>query len=48
MADLAGKVILVIGASRGIGAAAAPAMAEAGATVIVAARDTQALDAVAK
>jgi NAD(P)-dependent dehydrogenase (short-subunit alcohol dehydrogenase family) len=36
---LAGKVIIVTGASRGIGAAAAVALGEAGATVVLAARD---------
>jgi NAD(P)-dependent dehydrogenase (short-subunit alcohol dehydrogenase family) len=44
---LAGKVALVAGASRGIGAAAARAFAEAGAAVILAARDAAALEAVA-
>jgi 3-oxoacyl-[acyl-carrier protein] reductase len=38
MPDLAGKVAIVTGASRGIGAAAAQALAEAGASVILAAR----------
>ncbi|RAN69392.1 short-chain dehydrogenase [Bacillus sp. SRB_336] len=40
---LAGKVALVVGASRGIGAAIAAAMARAGATVVLAARDRQPL-----
>lgn len=40
MAGLAGKVGLVTGASRGIGAAAARALAEAGAAVVLAARST--------
>jgi len=44
---LAGKVALIIGASRGIGAATARSFAAAGATVVVAARDEQALAAVA-
>lgn len=44
---LSGKVALITGASRGIGAAAAVAFAKAGATVALAARDTAALDDVA-
>jgi 3-oxoacyl-[acyl-carrier protein] reductase len=39
MAALSGKVVIVTGASRGIGAAAAAALAEAGAAVMLAARD---------
>jgi 3-oxoacyl-[acyl-carrier protein] reductase len=39
MQDLAGKVAIVTGASRGIGAATALALGEAGASVILAARD---------
>jgi NAD(P)-dependent dehydrogenase (short-subunit alcohol dehydrogenase family) len=39
MQSLAGKVIIVTGASRGIGAAAAVALGKAGATVMLAARD---------
>ncbi len=39
MTDLAGKVVIVTGASRGIGEAAAVALARAGASVMVAARD---------
>jgi 3-oxoacyl-[acyl-carrier protein] reductase len=39
MSSLAGKVIIVTGASRGIGAAAAIALAREGATVMLAARD---------
>jgi NAD(P)-dependent dehydrogenase (short-subunit alcohol dehydrogenase family) len=42
----AGKVALVAGASRGIGAATARAFARAGASVALAARDQQALDSV--
>jgi NAD(P)-dependent dehydrogenase (short-subunit alcohol dehydrogenase family) len=43
---LAGRVAVVTGASRGIGAATAEAVAVAGAHVVLAARDAQALDAV--
>jgi len=39
MNELAGKVAIVTGASRGIGAAAANALARAGAAVVLAARD---------
>jgi NAD(P)-dependent dehydrogenase (short-subunit alcohol dehydrogenase family) len=39
MAALSGKVVIVTGASRGIGAAAAEALAAAGAAVMLAARD---------
>jgi len=39
MSSLAGKVIIVTGASRGIGAAAAIALAREGATVMLTARD---------
>jgi NAD(P)-dependent dehydrogenase (short-subunit alcohol dehydrogenase family) len=46
--SLEGKVAIVTGASRGIGAAVARAMAQAGAAVTVAARDTVALDLVAE
>lgn len=41
---LTGKVALIVGASRGIGAAVARAFADAGATVVLAARDHTALD----
>jgi NAD(P)-dependent dehydrogenase (short-subunit alcohol dehydrogenase family) len=44
--DLTGKVAIITGASRGIGAAAARTFAAAGATVVLAARDEQALAAV--
>jgi NAD(P)-dependent dehydrogenase (short-subunit alcohol dehydrogenase family) len=44
---LAGRVAVVTGASRGIGAATAAAAAAAGAHVVLAARDRQALDGVA-
>jgi NAD(P)-dependent dehydrogenase (short-subunit alcohol dehydrogenase family) len=40
---MAGKVVLVVGASRGIGAEIATAMADAGAHVVLAARDGNAL-----
>src|SRR5437764_9988776 len=46
--DLTGKVAIITGASRGIGAAAARTFAAAGATVVLAARDEQALAAVAQ
>jgi NAD(P)-dependent dehydrogenase (short-subunit alcohol dehydrogenase family) len=45
---LAGRVAVVTGASRGIGAATAGAIAAAGAHVVLAARDRQALDEVAR
>jgi NAD(P)-dependent dehydrogenase (short-subunit alcohol dehydrogenase family) len=44
----AGKVALVTGASRGIGAVTARAFAQAGAAVVLAARDRQALEQVAE
>src|SRR5580704_15495913 len=44
---LAGRLAVVTGASRGIGAATAEAIAAAGAHVVLAARDRDALDAVA-
>ncbi len=44
---LAGRLAVVTGASRGIGAATAVAVAAAGAHVVLAARDPRALDAVA-
>jgi NAD(P)-dependent dehydrogenase (short-subunit alcohol dehydrogenase family) len=44
---LEGKVTIVTGASRGIGAAAARLLAEAGAAVVLAARDEEALISVA-
>lgn len=50
MADqsMRGRVALVVGASKGIGAATAGAFAAAGASVVLAARDTQALAGVAR
>jgi NAD(P)-dependent dehydrogenase (short-subunit alcohol dehydrogenase family) len=45
---LAGKVAIITGASRGIGAAAARAFAQAGARVVLAARDERAMDEVAQ
>jgi NAD(P)-dependent dehydrogenase (short-subunit alcohol dehydrogenase family) len=47
VAGVAGKVALVTGASRGIGAAIATALARAGAKVVLAARDERALEQVA-
>jgi NAD(P)-dependent dehydrogenase (short-subunit alcohol dehydrogenase family) len=44
---LEGRVALVTGASRGIGAATAEALGAVGARVVLAARDSEALDAVA-
>ena len=46
MADLNGRRALVTGASRGVGAAIAKAMARAGAEVVIAARNEVALEAV--
>ena len=46
--SLGGKVAIVTGASRGIGAAAARAFAEAGATVVLAARTAEAIAAIAE
>jgi NAD(P)-dependent dehydrogenase (short-subunit alcohol dehydrogenase family) len=43
-----GKVALVVGASRGIGAAVARAFSKAGASVVLAARDAVALDRLAR
>jgi NAD(P)-dependent dehydrogenase (short-subunit alcohol dehydrogenase family) len=47
MRDLDGKVIIVTGASRGIGAAAAASLAKAGATVVLTARDAKSTEQVA-
>lgn len=48
MSELRGKIALVTGGSRGIGAAVARALATAGLRVVVAGRDQAALDAVAR
>lgn len=45
--DMTGKVAVITGASRGIGAAVARAFCSAGASVAIAARDAQALDRLA-
>jgi NAD(P)-dependent dehydrogenase (short-subunit alcohol dehydrogenase family) len=45
---LVGRVAIVLGASRGIGAAGAQALARAGAKVVLAARDVRALEGVAE
>jgi NAD(P)-dependent dehydrogenase (short-subunit alcohol dehydrogenase family) len=45
--DFTGKVAIVVGASRGIGAVTAQAFAQAGAKVVLAARDKRALQQVA-
>ncbi len=46
MGSLTGKTVIITGASRGIGAAAADAMAEAGANLMLLARSADALTAV--
>lgn len=46
MTQFAGQIALVTGASRGIGAATAKALAAAGAHVVLTGRDTKALEAV--
>ncbi len=46
--EFRGKVALVVGASRGIGASTARAFARRGARVVLAARDARALDQVAR
>lgn len=48
MTDLTGRVAVVTGATRGIGAATAAALAEAGATVVVGGRDGETAAACAK
>ncbi|MBK8957494.1 MAG: SDR family NAD(P)-dependent oxidoreductase [Proteobacteria bacterium] len=45
--ELAGKTVLITGASRGIGQAVAKAAAAAGATTLLCARDVRALEAIA-
>ncbi|PKB24893.1 short-subunit dehydrogenase [Novosphingobium kunmingense] len=46
MTDLTGRIALVTGASKGIGAAVAEALAAAGAHVVLTARDTTKLEAI--
>ncbi|HVC58860.1 MAG TPA: SDR family NAD(P)-dependent oxidoreductase [Acetobacteraceae bacterium] len=48
MPSLAGKIVIVTGASRGIGAAAAVALAKAGASLVLTARDAAQTAAVAQ
>jgi NAD(P)-dependent dehydrogenase (short-subunit alcohol dehydrogenase family) len=48
MQSLSGKVVIVTGASRGIGAAAAAALAKAGASLVLTARDPTQIDSVAQ
>ncbi|HDR28197.1 SDR family oxidoreductase [Rhodovulum sp.] len=48
MGELSGRSVLITGASRGIGAAAARAFAEAGARVALAARSEQAIASIAR
>lgn len=48
MTDMTGQVVLITGASRGIGAEAARAFAKAGAHVGIAARSSEALEALAQ
>jgi NAD(P)-dependent dehydrogenase (short-subunit alcohol dehydrogenase family) len=46
--SFSGKVALIVGASRGIGAVTARVFAQSGAAVVLAARDTQALESIAE
>lgn len=46
MTDLSGQIALVTGASKGIGAATAMALASAGAHVVITARDAKSLEAI--
>ncbi|MEL6648804.1 MAG: SDR family NAD(P)-dependent oxidoreductase, partial [Pseudomonadota bacterium] len=46
--DMTGKTTLITGASRGIGAAAARVFAQAGGNVVLAARSTSEIDAIAE
>lgn len=46
MTDLTGQIALVTGASKGIGAATAKALAAAGAHVVITARDAKSLEAI--
>jgi NAD(P)-dependent dehydrogenase (short-subunit alcohol dehydrogenase family) len=48
MPSLSGKVVIVTGASRGIGAAAAVALGKAGASLVLTARDNAQIDSVAQ
>ena len=48
MQDMTGKTVLITGASRGIGAAAVRSFAAAGAQVALAARSTEAIEALAE
>ncbi len=48
MQSLSGKVVIVTGASRGIGAAAATALGKAGATLVLTARSAAEIDSVAQ
>ena len=48
MQDLAGRVVIVTGASRGIGAAASIALGKAGASLVLTARDTAQADSMAQ
>jgi NAD(P)-dependent dehydrogenase (short-subunit alcohol dehydrogenase family) len=47
MKEIAGKTVLIIGASRGIGAAAAQAFAREGTNLVLAARDVAAMESLA-